>query len=421
MLKDILKSQRVYLERSIGTTRIVERERNIPKTKLIKVITGVRRCGKSFFTYLSLKNEKFAYVNFDDERLLDYTPEDIIKALIELYGDFKIVFFDEIQNLDKWELFINRLYREGFDLYITGSNAKLLSKELATHLTGRAISIDLFPFSFREFLKAKEFKIETDRDISKLKNLLMEYIEVGGFPEVVVEGEDPHIYLSQLFDQIITKDIILRYNIKHRKTLKDIAFYLLSNISSYITYNSIKRNFNLGSEHTAKNYLEYLEEAYLFIFLESFSYKAREIKKSAKKVYAIDTGLFNTLGLKFSENIGKLMENTVTIELLRRKSYYNPNLEIYYFKTKTNKEIDFLIKEGNKIKQLIQVTYANSFDEIDPREYRSLLDGYELFKEHNPELIIITWDYEDERELSWFGKKGLIKFIPLWKWLLNIG
>ena len=156
MLKEILNSQRIYLDRQVRSTKIVIREREIPKTKLIKVITGVRRCGKSFFTYLYLKNKKFAYVNFDDERLLDYKPEDIIKALIELYGDFRIIFFDEIQNLKNWEIFVNRLYREGFDLYITGSNAKLLSKELATHLTGRAISIELLPFSFGEFLKAKK-------------------------------------------------------------------------------------------------------------------------------------------------------------------------------------------------------------------------------------------------------------------------
>ncbi len=422
MLKDILKSQKVYLERKVKTTKIVERERNIPRTKLIKVITGVRRCGKSFFTYLCLKNKKFAYANFDDERLLNYRPEDIIKALIELYGDFNIIFLDEVQNLEKWEIFVNRLYREGYDLYITGSNAKLLSKELATYLTGRSVSIELFPFSFREFLKSKDFRVKTDRDIPRLKRYLEEYIKIGGFPEVVVENEDPVIYLSELFNQITTKDIILRYNIRYKKTLKDISFCLLSNISSYITYNSIKKNFGLRSEHTAKNYLNYLEESYLFIFLDRFSYRPKEMQKSPKKIYVIDTGFFNALGFRFSENIGRLIENIVAIELLRRKYYYNSYLEIYYYKTKNHKEIDFLVKESNSIKQLINITYANSFGEIDKREWISLLEGYYEFKNfgHDPELIVITWDYEDERELKWFGRRGKIKFIPLWKWLLNI-
>jgi len=419
MLKNVLKSQRILLERAGRVSKVVERERSIPRTRLVKVITGIRRCGKSFFTYLYLSGKNFAYVNFDDERLIGYNPEEILKALIELYADFRIIFLDEIQNLEAWELFVNRLYREGFDVFVTGSSAKLLSKELATHLTGRSITIELFPFSFREFLKAMEFRIEMDRDIARVKRYLEEYIEVGGFPEVVVEKEDPVVYLTELYNRTITKDIVLRYNIKYRKTIRDIADYLLSNISNYVTYTSIKKYFNLGSEHTAKNYLNYLEEAYLFMFLDVFSFKAREIKKSPKKIYVIDTGFFNILGFRFSENMGRLLENLVAIELLRRKSYFNPNLEIFYLQTKEGYEVDFLIKENLRIKQLIQVTYANDFDEIDKREIRALLHTNELFKQDKPELIIITWDYEDEKELSWFGKKGKIKFIPLWKWVLN--
>ncbi|BFI73550.1 ATPase AAA [Nanoarchaeota archaeon] len=417
MITDILGAQRYYIDKIISTKKYVERELKIINTKLIKVISGVRRSGKSFFIYNYLKDKNFAYVNFDDDRILKYDPDDIYKGLLELYKDFKIILFDEIQNLNNWEIFVNRLYNQGYDIYITGSNAKLLSKEIATHLTGRAISFDLFPFSFREFLRANDFKINTYEDYERLKKLLMDYINFGGFPEVVVDKEDPVIYLSELFNHIIEKDIIFRYKIRFVKTFKDITYYLLSNISNYTTYNSLKKHFNLGSDHTASKYLNYLEESYLFIFLNNFSFKLREINKSPKKIYLIDTGFYTSLGYKvLPDNIGKLMENTVAIELFRRKSYYNKNLEIYYYKDYQKYEVDFLIKEGNNIKQLIQVTYVSNFDEIDKREIRSLIKSYNLFKEYKPELIIITWDYEDNKIVDNIN----IKFIPLYKWLLNI-
>ncbi|BBL45719.1 AAA+ superfamily ATPase [Nanobdella aerobiophila] len=414
MIADILLSQKYYMDKVINSSKFIERELKLINTKLVKVITGIRRSGKSLFIYNYLKDKKFAYVNFDDDRILKYSAEEIYKGLLQAYNLFDIILFDEIQNLENWEIFVNRLYNQDYDIYITGSNSKLLSKELSTHLTGRAISFTLFPFSFREFLKAKEFKINTYEDYERIKGLLREYLEYGGFPEIVVNNEDPHIYLKELYDRIINVDIIYRYKIKYSKTFKDISYYLLSNISNNITYNSIKKNFNLGSDHTASKYLYYLEESFLFIFLNNFSFKLKEINKSPKKVYTIDTGFYTSLGYKvLPDNIGKLMENIVAIELFRRKSYYNKNLEIYYFKDYQQHEIDFLIKEGNNIKQLIQVSYINNYDEIDKREIRSLLKGYNLF--NKPELLIITWDYEDTKIIDNIN----IKFIPLYKWLLN--
>lgn len=413
--------QREYLEEKIKSTKIVGRERKLlEKTKLVKVVTGVRRCGKSFFTYLSLRDENFGYANFDDERILNENPEKIILALFEIHGkDLKTLFFDEIQNLSKWEIFVNRLHREGFDIFITGSNAKLLSSELATHLTGRHIKTELFPFSFREYLSSKGiFRAKTDREKAIVKKELGDYINAGGFPEVVVEGENPRVYMRELFSHIIERDVVFRKRIKYVRTFKEIAFSMLSNISAEVSANKIKKVFKLGSDHTAKNYLEFLRESYLFFFVDRLSFKPAQIEGFPKKLYCIDTSFYNAIGFKVSENLGRLMENVVAVELLRRKAYWHGNWEIFYFKSKEGYEVDFVVKDGLGIKQLIQVSYASGFDEVNHREIRALLKAKEMLK--CEDLTVITWDYEDEREISWFGKKGRIKFVPLWKWLLKM-
>jgi len=426
-IKQVLIDQKKELEEVVRKKKIIKREaldnfKDHANSSLIKVITGIRRCGKSFLTYLLLENEKFAYANFDEKILLKLEPRELLSLFHEIYGDVRIVFLDEIQNCENWELLANSFHRAGYNLFITGSNAKLLSKELATHLTGRHIDLELFPFSFREFLLAREVKLEyplSSKEIGIVKNALKEYVSKGGFPEVVVDNENPKIYLRNLFSDILEKDIVVRYRIRYVETFREMAVSLLSNFSNYISFNKLKKVFKIRSEHTVKNYLKYLEEAYLFLFIKKFSFKPKEVEIAERKLYCIDTGIINNVGYISSPNMGRLMENLVAIELLRRKSYYNPNLEIFYFKTYEGHEVDFLIKEGLRIKQLIQVTYANSFDEIEHREIRALLHANELFKKHKPELICITWDYEDEKEIKWFGKRERIKFLPLWKWLLG--
>jgi len=417
VLKNILIDQRNELEEKFKrSSKIVEREfLNFYKSKQIKVTTGIRRCGKSFSTYLLLKDKKFAYANFDEKILAEASHQDILSALFEVFGNVDIFFFDEIQNLKEWELLVNKLHRSGYNVLVTGSNSKLLSKELADRLTGRHVDIEVYPFSFREFLLAKDFKedIKTTKGQAIAKNLLKEYIKVGGFPEIVVENENPNIYLKNLFNDIIEKDIVKRFRIKEEATLREISFFLMSNIGNYTTFNSIKNFFKLGSDHTAKNYLSYLQLSYLFFFLENFSYSLKRKFSYPKKIYLIDTG-FNLISFKFSEDFGRLMENIVLTELFRKKSYWFRGLEIYYFKNK-QKEIDFVVKEGLRIKQLIQVTYATSKDEIE-EDKKVLLKAYELFKKDRPEPTIITWDYEDI--LKERGKE--IKCIPLWKWLLNL-
>ncbi|MEM5828596.1 MAG: ATP-binding protein [Candidatus Aenigmatarchaeota archaeon] len=420
-ITQIIKDQFFELEEKFKITKVVDREAksiaiDLLKSNLVKVTTGIRRSGKSFFTYSLLKGTKFGYVNFDDEILANYDTNSILSSIFEVYGKVNTLFFDEIQNLKNWELFVNRLHRAGFNVFITGSNAKLLSKELATALTGRHINIEIYPFSFREYLKAKEIEVNIESTIGQgiIKKELKEYLDVGGFPEILVNKENPKIYLRNLFNDIIEKDIIRRYRIKYSRTFKEIALNVVSNFSRYLTYNSIKKQFNLGSDHTAKNYLEYLKEAYIIVTFDALHFKPKEIIKSPKKVYLIDTGFIRNISISFSENFGLIIENLVAIELLRKRSYWHNDWEIYYFKDYQQNEVDFVIKEGIKIKQLIQVTYASSKDEIEKREIKALLKASNLLK--CKDLMIITWDYEDILKID--NKE--IKCIPLWKWLLNV-
>jgi len=419
-LKTILKDQRRELEEKFKVTNVVKREfeergKEFLKSKLVKVTTGVRRCGKSFFTYSLLKDLNFGYVNFDEKFLLSLDPLKILSTLIEIHGAINIFFLDEIQNLEGWEIFVNKLQRGGHNVFITGSNAKLLSKELATHLTGRHIPLEIFPFSFKEFLAALDFKedLETTKGKSLAKHYLVEFLEMGGFPEVVVEKENPSVYLRTLFYDIVEKDVILRYNIAYKSVIRELALTLISNFCNYVSFRKIKESFKLGSEHTVKNYISYLSEAYLFLGLSKFSYKPKEIERSVKKIYCIDCGMINNVATRFSENRGKFLENLVAIELLRRKNYWFNKWEIFYWRDYQQHEVDFVLKEGLNIKQLIQVTYASSKDEIEKREIRALIKASDLL--NCEDLLIITWDYEDEIKAN----NKTIKCLPLWKWLVE--
>ena len=415
----LLKDQKNELEEWFKKKKIVEREaykysQKVIKSKLIKVITGVRRCGKSILAYSFLKDQRFAYMNFDDERLSECDTNDILSSFYEIYGkDIKNLFFDEIQNLDKWELFVNRLKRLDFNIYITGSNSKLLSKELATHLTGRHLAIELFPFSFREYLKVADFKEDVGTTIGKgsIKKEFNKYLLNGGFPEIIVEEEDPKIYLRGLYGRIVERDIINRYDIAYKKTFREIAITLLSNPGKKISYNKMKNQFNIKSEHTVKNYVSYLEEAYLIFLLNRFSYKPIEIEKSEKKIYAIDSGMINNVSVKSSQDYGGIYENLVALEFLRKRSF-NFNLEISYWKDIQHREVDFVIRERLKVKQLIQVCYDVENSETKKREIKALIKASKELKCNN--LIVITKEFEAKEKIE--NKE--IKFIPLWKWLL---
>ena len=417
--KSIIKEQREELEKIEKEEKIIERTGlNKSKESLkypnILAILGIRRCGKSIFSYLLAKPHKFAYINFDDERLAGLKSDDlnkILESFYELYEDIDYIILDEIQNVDNWELFVNRLRRTK-KIILTGSNSKLLSGELSTHLTGRYLDIILFPFSFKEFLKLKEVKenkVYTTQEKAEIMKTLQEYLEIGGFPEAYKFGKG---MISKIYEDILTKDILLRYNISKKEEIKKLAKYLITNSSGEITYSKLARIFDIKHVSTISNWISYLENAFLIFRLERFDFKLKQQFIAPKKVYCIDSGLMNTIGFKFSENRGKVIENEVALELQRRKAKEN-SFEVYYWKDYQQNEVDFIIKKDKKIESLIQVSYINSKEEIKEREINALLKASKKLRCKN--LIVITWDYETEEK---FGGE-IIKFVPLWKWLLE--
>ncbi|BBL45720.1 AAA+ superfamily ATPase [Nanobdella aerobiophila] len=419
--KELVK--RYILEfQSKPPSNIKKRELNITpiKGKAISII-GPRRVGKTYFLFSLIDNpERYVYIDFENPIFANFKPEDIINIadiFKELYPDKEPIFLlDEVQVIEDWERVVRYLLSKNYYVYITGSSSKLLSKEIATHLRGRTITYNIFNLSFREFLRFKDINFEGKDfylNYNKIKSLLNEYIKYGGYPEIVL-NEDKLKLLQDYLTTVVSRDIIDRYMIKNEKIINEILYFAINNYSKYISYNSLHKLFKQYGKSIHKitiiKYLSYFEDSLLLFLLKKYSKSIKEIIVSPKKVYLIDTGY----GIFGNKDISRDMENIIYLELLR-KTNINPLLEIYYFKDYQQHEIDFLVKEGNNIKQLIQVSYINNYDEIDKREIRSLLKGYNLFKEYNPELLIITWDYEDNKIIDNIN----IKFIPLYRWLLN--
>ncbi|MBI2499726.1 ATP-binding protein [Candidatus Woesearchaeota archaeon] len=418
ILKRIITSQREEFEKIFREAYIIQRE-NLDYVKPflshpnILAILGVRRSGKSVFSILLANElkENFGYINFDDERLIGLKTEDldrVLQAFYELYGEIKLIILDEPQNVDGWELFANRLRRTK-KVVISGSNSNLLSGELATRLTGRYIDFTLYPLSFREILNFKP-DIYLTEDIAKVQNQLDCYFKESGFPEFRKFGSK---IVENIYQDIINKDCLNRYNIKNKKTFKELSRYLTSNFSSEFTYSKLSNIFNIKDVHTVKNYVDYLKEAFIIFIIDRFSPKLKQQVISPKKVYTVDHGICNFLSFKLSKDLGKLIENVVCIELLRRKST-NSSLEIYYWKDYQQNEVDFVVKPGPKVKALIQVCWDISEYKTKEREIKSLIKASKELKCKN--LIIINRDKEVEEKFN--GEK--IKFIPLWKWLMEI-
>lgn len=413
-IKSAIVDKEEELRNKVKTERIIERELKVEKISedVASIITGVRRCGKSILAFLLTQRKNAAYVNFEDERLQLKQEElnTILEAIASLKGEVEFIVLDEIQYVNGWERFISRILPTK-KVIITGSNARLMSKEFSTFLTGRHIDFELFPFSFREYLLFNDFnpKIYSTKDVAKTKNLLVEYLKMGGFPLTYKVGR---YFLSENYRDIVERDVIQRYNIRVKNALKDLAKYYVSNCAKEISFNKLKNILNLKSVHTVKDYTLYLSNAYLIFLLEKYSPKLKESIIAPKKVYCIDNGIVNTIGFKISENFGSLMENLVAIELLRRKSYWFKEWEVYYWKDSQQNELDFVIKEGPRVNLLIQVTYASGKDEVERREIKSLIKASEQLS--CKDLRIITWDYEGELKFE----NRTVKFLPLWKWLV---
>jgi len=414
-IKRIITDQRDEIDHLYKSRRLIERD--LPEDKLVQslehpnilAVLGVRRCGKSIYSHMLLKGKEYGYINFDDERLYGIDTADlnlVLQAFYELYNtELEYFMLDEIQNVPGWELFANRLRRTK-RVVLTGSNAKLLSGELATHLTGRYLDVTLYPFSFCEFLKLKEIEqdIHSTRSIARIKNALQEYMDVGGFPEVYLFGKE---IAARIYEDIIYKDIISRHDIRNKRSFSEIAKYLVSNFSGEFSYRKLSGATSIRNVHTVKDYVGYLESSYIVLVVERFSFKLKEQMMAPRKVYCIDTGMINTIVFRFSQDMGRLMENLVAVELHRRKSYYGGD-DVFYWKDHQQREVDFVLMGRGKVNELIQVSYASSEEGIKDREFKGLLRAAGELRCGN--MKVITWDYEgDVRDM---------KCIPLWKWLL---
>lgn len=386
-------------------------------SNLAQVVIGVRRCGKSTMCMKSLMSRgvKFAYINFDDERLEGLQTSDlsrVLEALYIVYGEFQYLFLDEIQNVDGWPLFVNRLLRQRLHIVLTGSNAKLLSNELMTHLTGRHNEIDLFPFSFAEYVSY--LKLDTQslstRSTALLQNALAEYLRHGGMPELLHE-KNRQRYITKLMDSIVSRDIARRFKVRNVPALRKMAKYLADNFAQEFVAQNVSEVVGI-SDHTAEKYFTYLKEAFLLQGVPKFSFKSSERNRN-EKVYVVDTAFASEREGTFSmENLGWRLENVIFVELMRRSREDYDN--VFYYRDRSF-EIDFIRSSDHEVKELIQVCYDLNSPKTRRREIDGLIKGAVRFR--CSKLTIITFDKYEIVELD-----GLtIQIVPAINWLLGNG
>ncbi len=409
IIKQTILEQREFFEREEDIVKRAFPE-SLLKTPKIVVITGIRRCGKStLLKEVSGKFKNHAYANFEDERFLEFTVKDfntLLEVFLELGPKTDTLFFDEIQNIPGWEKFVRRLFTEGYKIFVTGSSSNLLSSEIATSITGRNLKYELFPFSFKEYLLYRKFKTRdtyTTKEKAALSGHFEDYVKYGGFPEIIKSRNEKE--LMEIYQDILIKDLLVRLQIRDSKDFRDLSMYLLSNISRKMSYNSLKNLLGFSNTSKVKNYVEFLEEAYLFFTLNKYDPSLKKQLLSPRKVYAIDTGLVNAVSFMFSENAGSLLENIVFLELKRRFK------EIYYHEDK--KECDFLVKQKEKIVQAIQVTVSIADPNTEKREMEGLMEAMERYD--LKEGYIITKDTEKTINLE--GRTVYVK--PVITWLLK--
>lgn len=384
-------------------------------SSLIKLITGPRRSGKSVLALQMLQDQNFAYLNFDDDQLLQRFEEDgVMQALRDVYGDFSFLLLDEIQNLSGWELWVNKLYRRGINLVITGSNARLLSREMATSLTGRYLPVAVFPFSFTETLRYHGVSIpdssyHTPLQAGKVQHRLNLYLQQGGFPETLLNPGILVNYLSSLFDSILLKDILKRFRIRQTQQLYDLANWLLANYTNPCSFNQLKNDLNFNSVATVQKFAGYLEEPYLFLHLNRYAAKIHLQQKSPVKTYIIDNGFIKARSFAHTPDTGRLLENAVFVELLRRN--YRPELDLFYYRTRNDKEVDFILRCGHQVIRLIQVCHTLTSGKTLKRETEALYEAATELGCNN--LLLITWDHEETHRKNGYE----INIIPAWKWM----
>lgn len=367
---------------------------------LIKLITGPRRVGKSVFSLLMLRGQNFAYLNFDDNLLLEKWDEELVMQLLDdIYQGYEYLLLDEVQNLPDWDLWVNKLYRRGKNLIITGSNAKMLSSEMATVLTGRYLQIEMLPFSLYETMRWQKVNPDSNEQVVRVSVVTDDYMRNGGYPETIQSRNITKSYLSTLFDSILLKDVAMRHRVRNTTDLYNLATYLLSNFCNPISVNTLAEELGLSSITTTKKFCDYLAEPYLFFYLPRFDNKLKLMKKAPRKVYVVDNGFVQSTAFNLSDNLGRLLENQVFIELLRRG--YVPGKTLFYYRTRNDKEIDFVTRIGSKVEQLIQVCYDMSSGRTRKRELDALVEAAEELRCNN--CVVITKDYNEQAD--WNGNQ----------------
>ena len=418
MIRQVIEGQKRELDLMLKQ-RYVVRAMKAPvlDNQLVKVVIGPRRAGKSFYSqHLASASGPFGYVNLDDERLVGLKNYDELTAEVNsVYNAPQRLLIDEIQNLPRWELWVNRLQRLGIRLIITGSNAHLLSSELATHLTGRHERIVLFPFSFAEYRDA--LSTQSAPSDAETSALLGNYLQDGGYPETTVFTINKRDYLLNLFQSTIYKDIVKRHRIAAIESIENLGRYLLSNTGSEYSFRSLMRVVGCKSDMTVRKYLHFLEESFTLFNVPRFSYKVKEQAAQNKKIYAIDNGFVTAVGFNTSPNTGRLAENAVAIALEKRRLH--GDLNYFFWKNVKHEEVDFICMEKGRVSRCIQVCWNMDNPKTMDRELRALVKaGKELGCDT---LQVITERMEGKEVHEWSGMKARIEFIPIWKWLLNEG
>ena len=390
LLRRVIYDQRELME-GLGVDRQILKEQ-IAAPEIL-VISGVRRCGKSVLMQQikAKREEQDYYLSFDDDRLLHFEVEDfqvLYDVFVEDFGMQHSFYLDEVQLIPGWERFVDRLYSHKNKVFVTGSNAFLLSKELGTLLTGRHLKQELWPMSFVEYLMLKDVVWEkkdlyTTEGRAKMLNLQDAYLNEGGFPQYL-STRNPR-YLKELYNDIIYRDIVVRHKLPSDRQIREVAYYLASNYTHRFTYNSVAKATGIKSADTATDYIGYLEESYLVGVVTKYDYKVGEQMKSPKKVYFVDNGLVSQIGFNFSNNFGQKLENAVYVELRRREK------EIFYFHDKG--ECDFVIREGKDIVAAYQVTVSLKDEKTRKREEDGLKAAMDAFGLR--EGYIITKDEMD--------------------------
>ena len=411
-MKTIILNQRKERDELMSRPYLIRRSNQdtdlLLNSSLIKLITGPRRVGKSTQALLMLRDKNFAYLNFDNYSLLEAWDANLVMRMLDdVYPGYEYILLDEVQNLDGWDLWVSELYRLGKNLVITGSNARMLSSEMATVLTGKYLQLEMLPFSLEEFFDWNKLDLHFLNPEDKTNSLVLadDYLRNGGYPEVVASRQLTRSYLDTLFDSIVWKDVAKRHNVRNVTDLNNLAMYLVSNFCNPVSANDLTTELGFSSVNTTRKYMDYLHEPYLFYYLSRYNNKLKLMKKAPRKVYVVDNGFVTSKAFSLSDNLGRLLENQVFIELVRRG--YDVERTMFYYRSRNDKEVDFVLRKEAHIERLVQVCYDMSNPKTEKREVDSIVECAGELKCSN--LVIVTDN--DKRTIEKDGYK--IDVVPI--------